>query len=241
MSRTKFLLAAALILAAIARPATSACPAGLAAKFTGGDQPQEQEWYAYLGQSLELAPGDRVVLQFAVNASFEGSATVGTDDGYGQTGYQVIFGQDLASDADYGDLVPVRPATHGAWHDIRAEFDIATQTHVISVDGVSSAPRPFDVADVHSIQAFRIDVLEGAHDFWIDSLQLTIENDEGSTTLLTSDFEIDPPAAPPGGLLRLPASGAGPVPPGCGPITPTGISTLTWSRAKVLYRRAANQ
>jgi len=216
--------AAILMGALAAMPAHASCPSGLAAHFLG-----DPNWYEYFGV-IHLDPGDAIEFDFAVFPVFAGTTLIGGDEGGGQTAYQTYFGGGFLGDADYGDITHVMPCAAGEWHDVQVLFDIGSQQTVYTVDGESSTPVAFILPDVNSFQSFRLHLLEGAFGAWFDSIRVLRHHAGGTTVLLGADFETAIPGHP---FVRQPVTDAGPHPDVCGVV---GVSEITWSIAKTLFR-----
>ena len=167
-----------------------------------------------------------------------GALTVGGDDGYGQTAYQVLFAGGVVSDAAYGELVPLLQYVPGAWNDVTATFDIGSQMHTITVNGVSCAPRPFDIQDVSSLQAVRADIgnlEEGAESggAWLDQLRVVLRTPNETRVLYEANFET---GSTPGSFEIHPYTDGGEPVATCGEPGPTAVTAVPWGTVKSYYR-----
>jgi hypothetical protein len=143
------------------------CPVGLAGKFTTGwswEQPAFQ-WYRFFGEHTFTA-SDTMGLSFAVVPFESGDTLVALDEIDGRTGYQLTFSDGLVNG--------VVPYNAGSWNTVKAEFDFGAKEYQITVNGVSSAPLPFDFGDANSVQALRVHSFgASAETFaWFDSISV---------------------------------------------------------------------
>ncbi len=169
---------------AISASSISGCLANLAGKFTSGWDASGPafQWYKFLGEHT-FATTDILRLSFAVVPFDSGNTVVALDEIDGRTGYGLSF---------QGGLVNgVVPYTVNGWNSVEAEFNFDTKQYTLTVNGVSSAPLPFDFSDSDSVQALRIHSFDASTETsaWFDSISVVKSSGGDQTALFTATFD----------------------------------------------------
>src|SRR5262245_48672737 len=138
------------------------------------------QWGQAVGP-VSLDPAETVTLDFAIIPFSKSHTTIQTD-------FAIILFENGA--------VKGIPYNRSTWNDVAIRYRPATQDYVLTVNGVSAGPFPFDDTCSYygcsSVSFFRITgaLFDEDSEAWIDSVTMTRETALGPETIYSLDFSV---------------------------------------------------